>query len=69
LQDGRVAYKDGTPATVENYAADVAAFLSWTADPTLEERKRLGWQVLVYLFVTAVLLYIAKRRIWSKIAH
>jgi cytochrome c1 len=69
LTDGRVAYKDGTPSTVENYAADVAAFLSWTADPTLEERKQLGWQVLFYLLITALLLYIAKRRTWSNVAH
>ncbi|HXF52794.1 MAG TPA: cytochrome c1 [Hyphomicrobiaceae bacterium] len=69
LQDGRVAYGDGTPPTVHNYAADVSAFLSWAADPTLEERKQLGWQVLLYLLVTTVLLYVAKRRIWSNIPH
>jgi cytochrome c1 len=69
LVDGRVAYTDGTPATVQNYAADLAAFLSWTADPTLEERKRLGWEVMFYLLVTALLLYIAKKRIWSRIEH
>jgi cytochrome c1 len=69
LSDGRIAYKDGTPATVSNYAADLAAFLSWTADPTLEERKQLGWQVLLYLLVTTALLYVAKRRIWSNIPH
>lgn len=69
LTDGRVSYKDGTPDTVQHYAADLAAFLTWTADPTLEERKRLGWQVLLFLLVTAGLLYIAKRRIWSNIPH
>ena len=65
LRDGLVTYKDGTPSTVANYAADIAAFLAWTADPTLEERKRLGWQVLLYLIITAALLYVAKRRIWA----
>ena len=65
LFDGKVKYSDGTPATVDNYAADIAAFLAWTADPTLEERKRLGWQVLLYLLITSVLLYIAKKRIWA----
>jgi cytochrome c1 len=69
LSDGRVSYKDGTPATVQNYAADITAFLSWTADPMLEARKQLGWQVLIYLLITTVLLYIAKKRIWSKIPH
>jgi ubiquinol-cytochrome c reductase cytochrome c1 subunit len=67
--DGQIAYQDGTPATVDNYARDVAAFLSWAADPKLEERKQLGWQVLAYLLVTTILLYIAKKRIWARIEH
>ena len=66
--DGDIKYTDGTPATVANYARDVTAFLSWAADPQLEERKRLGLLVMVYLLITAILLYFAKRRIWSK-AH
>lgn len=65
LSDGLIPYKDGTAGTVSNYAADVAAFLSWTADPTLDERKTLGWQVMLYLLITSILLFIAKKRIWS----
>lgn len=65
LQDGRVAYQDGTPTTLQNYAADVAAFLSWTSDPHLEDRKRLGWRVLLYLAITALLVYIGKKRVWA----
>jgi ubiquinol-cytochrome c reductase cytochrome c1 subunit len=64
--DGFVKYDDATPATVDNYARDVAAFLAWAADPRTEERKRLGLMVTIYLLITAVLLYLAKRRIWSK---
>ncbi len=67
--DGQIEYQDGTPATVENYARDVAAFLSWTADPRLEERKRIGWMVILYLIITAGLLYVAKKRIWSRLEH
>lgn len=69
LSDGAVDYPDGTPGKLENYAEDVAAFLSWTADPNLEARKRLGWQVILYLVVTSILLYIGKKRIWKKIPH
>ena len=65
---GLVKYDDGTPETVDNYARDVTAFLAWAADPRLEERKRLGILVMGYLLITAILLYLAKRRIWSK-AH
>jgi ubiquinol-cytochrome c reductase cytochrome c1 subunit len=65
--DGLVKYDDGTPATVDNYARDVVAFLSWAADPTLEERKRTGLLVMLYLLITAVLLGLAKRRIWRSV--
>ncbi len=58
-------YTDGTPETVDNYARDVAAFLSWASDPTLNQRKSSGWIVMLFLVVMSVLLYISKRRIWS----
>ena len=46
LSDGQVEYTDGTPATVDQYGRDVAAFLMWAAEPKLDARKRLGFQVL-----------------------
>jgi cytochrome c1 len=65
--DKLVKYDDGTPETVDNYARDVTAFLAWTSNPELEERKRLGILVMAYLLITTILLYLAKRRIWSKV--
>ena len=62
-----VKYQDGTGSLEEN-ARDVAAFLEWAADPKLNERKAMGWQVLLYLLITSVLLYLGKKRIWEK-AH
>jgi ubiquinol-cytochrome c reductase cytochrome c1 subunit len=62
--DGMVKYDDNTPATVDNYVRDVTAFLAWAADPKLEERKRMGLMVVAYIVLTAVLLGLAKRRIW-----
>jgi cytochrome c1 len=64
LRDGQVQYTDGTPATLDQYGRDVAAFLMWAAEPKLDERKRLGFQVMVYLFVLAGLLYFTKKRVW-----
>ena len=69
LSDGQVDYSDGTPATVDNYSKDVAAFLMWTAEPKLEERKRMGLKVLVYLVILAGLLYLSKRTIWRDVEH
>jgi ubiquinol-cytochrome c reductase cytochrome c1 subunit len=67
LSDGRVAYGDGTPETVEQYAADVTAFLMWTAEPTLVDRKWLGFLVMAFLIGFAVLAYLAKRAVWSRV--
>ncbi len=49
LTDGRVDYTDGSPATVDQYAKDVAAFMMWAAEPHLEARKRIGFQVMIFL--------------------
>ena len=68
LSDDQVAYDDGTPTKVENYAKDVASFLMWTAEPHLEARKRMGLQVMIFLIVLASLLYFTKKRVWAN-AH
>ncbi|MCL2452684.1 MAG: cytochrome c1 [Alphaproteobacteria bacterium] len=65
LSDGAVDYSDGSPKTVPQYAKDVAAFLMWAAEPKLEDRKRLGFGVLIFLSVYALLLFAAKKQIWS----
>ncbi|WP_036260963.1 cytochrome c1 [Methylocapsa aurea] len=67
LSDGAVDYADGSPKTVRQYAKDVSAFLMWTAEPKLEERKAIGFRVLVFLCVFAGLLYFVKRKIWARV--
>ena len=69
LSDGQVEYTDGTPATVDQYSRDVAAFLMWAAEPTLDARKRLGFQVMIFLIVFTALLYFTKRRVWHAVHH
>jgi cytochrome c1 len=69
LSDGQVEYTDGAPATVDQYAKDISAFLMWAAEPKLDERKRLGFQVFVYLIVLTGLLYFTKRRVWHDVHH
>ena len=69
LSDGEVAYTDGSPQTVQQYAKDVSAFLMWAAEPKLEARKSMGFAVLIYLAIFAAMLYLIKRRIWAKIPH
>lgn len=67
ISDGQVKYQDGTKGTVAQYAEDVTAFLVWAGDPKLEERKSMGLKVLLYLLITTILLYLAKRRLWSSV--
>jgi cytochrome c1 len=69
LSDGQVEYTDGTPTTVDQYGRDVAAFLMWAAEPTLDARKRLGFQVMVFLIVFTALLYFTKKRVWHAVLH
>ena len=69
LQDGQVTYDDGSPQTLAQYSKDVSAFLMWAAEPHLEDRKKTGFRVMIFLVLFAGLLYVAKRRIWADIEH
>lgn len=69
LSDDQVTYVDGSPQTVDQYARDVSAFLMWAAEPRLVDRKRMGFEVVIFLIVFAGLMYLTKKRVWSKIAH
>jgi ubiquinol-cytochrome c reductase cytochrome c1 subunit len=62
-----VTYGDGTKATVDQMAKDVSAFLTWTAEPTLDKRKQTGWAVLGFLLAATVLAYLAKKNVWSDV--
>jgi cytochrome c1 len=67
LQDGQVKYDDGSPETLEQYAKDIAAFLEWAAEPHMVERKRIGFQVIIFLIVLSGLLYFTKKKVWSDV--
>jgi cytochrome c1 len=69
LQDGQVQYTDGTPQTLRQYARDVTTFLMWAAEPHLEARKRLGFQVMIFLLVLSGLLYFTKKKVWHAVEH
>ncbi len=64
LSNGSVMYADGTPATVEQQAHDVVTFLAWAAEPKMEERKRTGFNVMLFLIGFSALLYFSYRRVW-----
>lgn len=69
LSDGLVTYVDGSPETVDQYSRDVSAFLMWAAEPHLVERKRIGFQVFIFLVIFAGLMYFTKKKVWSSVKH
>ena len=67
LSDNAVTFTDGTPATVPQMAHDVTTFLTWAAEPNLDDRHRTGFKVIMFLIVAAGVFYAAKRKIWAPI--
>ena len=67
LYDGSVEYNDGTEATKEQMAKDVATFLMWAAEPHLEARHKMGFKAILYLIILTILVYFSMKKIWSRI--
>lgn len=67
LYDGLVEYEDGTPATTSQMAKDVVEFLNWTAEPEMDERKKMGMKVLIIGSALFALSVWVKRYKWSPI--
>jgi len=73
LTDGQVEYPKGpdgkpvVPETVEQYSKDVAAFLMWAAEPRLDQRKRTGMAVMIFLLVLTALMYFVKKKVWADV--
>jgi ubiquinol-cytochrome c reductase cytochrome c1 subunit len=67
LSDNAVTFADGTLATVPQMAHDVTSFLTWAAEPNLDDRHRTGLKVILFLVVGAGVFYAAKRKIWAQI--
>lgn len=68
-QDGQVTYDDGTSATIDQMAQDVAAFLAWASEPKQIARKQMGVSVIAYLAILALLSFVSYRRVWRKVEH
>ena len=64
LYEDSVEYADGTPASVDQMSADVAHFLMWAAEPKLEERKQMGFKVILFLILVSGLLYFVNKKVW-----
>lgn len=68
--DGQVTWPDGNPpATKQQMAKDVVAFLTWVSDPNMEARKTLGVKVVIFLVFLSIVLYLAYKRQWKDVEH
>jgi ubiquinol-cytochrome c reductase cytochrome c1 subunit len=65
LEDGFVDFRLGDPNTVEAMAQDVAAFLMWTAEPKLVQRKRFGFLAISFMILLTSLLYLSNKKLWA----
>lgn len=65
--DEQVEYTDGTAPTIDNYATDVSAFLAWTAEPKLENRKETGVAAIGFLIILTILGYLSYKKVWRDV--
>ena len=68
--DGQVTWAEGNPpATKQQMAKDVVAFLTWASDPNLEARKQMGVKVMLFLALLSVMMFFAYKRLWKDVDH
>lgn len=65
--NGDSLYFDGTPATKEQMAHDVVAFLTWAAEPKMMERKEAGIRNILMLVIFGVLVWYSNKMLWKPI--
>ena len=69
IQADQVSYDDGTVASVDQMAKDVAAYIAWASDIHAVQRKQNGIGVMIFLLLFAGITYMSYRRIWKGVAH
>ena len=67
--DGQVTYADGTRPTKEQMSTDVAAFLTWTAEPNLEARHAAGFASIIFILIFCGLAWGAYQNVWRDVKH
>jgi ubiquinol-cytochrome c reductase cytochrome c1 subunit len=65
--EGQVEYTDGTKPTVDQMVRDVSQFLTWAAEPEMEQRKALGVKMVIFFTILGGLAYAVKRRVWADV--
>jgi len=66
ISEGIVEYSDGTNSTKVQIAKDVTTFLVWASEPHLESQHRMGFKTIIYLIILITLVYMSKKKVWSR---
>jgi ubiquinol-cytochrome c reductase cytochrome c1 subunit len=64
-----VDFDDGHSNDLHHEAQDIAAFLMWTAEPKMMDRKHTGFIGVVLLVLLSVLLYLTNKAIWAPVKY
>ena len=56
-----------TTAEYDAFVADLVNFMVYIAEPVQNERRSLGWKVLLFLVVFFVLAYLLKKEYWKDV--
>lgn len=64
-----VEFADGHETDIHHIAKDTAAFLMWTAEPKLPQRKTFGLVGVGMLTILAILLYLTNKKLWKPIKY
>ena len=60
-----VEFDDGHSNELHHEAEDVAAFLMWSAEPKMADRKKAGFLAVSFLVVLTSLLYLTNKKLWA----
>jgi ubiquinol-cytochrome c reductase cytochrome c1 subunit len=62
-----VDFDDGHSNELKYEAMDVAAFLTWAAEPKMMARKHVGFRAVLFLILLSALLYATNKTLWGPI--
>ena len=62
-----VDFDDGHSNELKYEAMDVAAFLTWAAEPKMMARKHVGLRAVLFLILLSALLYATNKTLWAPI--
>lgn len=67
LTEDQITFEDGSPASIDAMSMDVSAYLMWSAEPKMMDRKKAGFVAVTFLILLSALLYLTNKKIWARV--